>query len=137
MKNIFLVLLLAIGFMSCENEEMDLGTTDTEATILGRWQLEGLESIRYEFTSTKRFDIYANDDGSFPTLEEFTAINPNLTGLDWVYDGDAIVVDLNFGNESRFVPKFKCNNEVVDLILEDGSSVGTYYREGHDFSACR
>ena len=61
MKNLFLALLVALTFMSCEKEEI-LIDTSTEATILGRWVAEGFESnIRYEFTEDRRFSIYGTD----------------------------------------------------------------------------
>jgi len=138
MKKILFALLLAAAFISCEKKEVEpAGPDPIEATILGRWQFLGFDDvIRYEFTSNKRFSIYVNDDGTFPTLEEFMQQNPNLTGHDWEYDGDTVVIDLNFGNYSRLVPNFKCDNYVIDWIDEGGAVHSTYYREGHDISEC-
>ncbi len=134
MRNLLIALLLALSFMSCENEEPRMETT--EATILGRWVPVGFETgIRYEFTANKRFTIYS-DNGTFPTLEEFMTENPQLTGNDWVYEGETIVVDLNFGNYSRLVPTFKCGNFVVDLIDEEGNYHSSIFRESHDITTC-
>lgn len=140
MKNVFFAFLLAVSFASCVPEAvLPIGgeTTISEASILGRWQTEGFEDvIREEFTDNKRFTIYGNGDGTFPTLEQFTQENPGLTGHDWWYEGEVVVVDLNFGNYSRLVPVFKCNNEVIRWISEDGSAHSSSFREGHDISAC-
>lgn len=133
MKNVLIALLLALSFMSCEKEET--GSTE-EGTILGRWVPEGFEdAIRYEFTEDKRFTLYS-DNGSFPTLTEFMSENPQLTGNDWTYEGETVVVDLNFGNYSRLVPVFNCDNQVVNWENEDGTDHGTYFRENHDLSDC-
>lgn len=138
MKNIFFVLLFAVALMSCEDEERNTNTdTTTEATILGRWVPVGFESnIRYDFTEDKRFAIYGDGSGVFPTLEEFMTENPGLTGNDWEYDGEIVVIDHNFGNYSRLVPIFKCDNQVVAWENESGEAHGTYFREGHDMNQC-
>lgn len=135
MKNVLIALLLALSFMSCEKE--DSGSNQDDATILGRWVPEGFEdAIRYEFTADKKFTLYSTD-GSFPTLEEFMTENPGLTGNDWSYEGQTVVVDLNFGNYSRLIPVFNCDNEVINWIQEDGGADhSTYYREGHDITDC-
>lgn len=138
MKKLFLALLFATSFMSCDK---DLIQEDTmEATIVGRWQAVGFDDvIRYEFTEDKRYTIYGSDENGenpFPTLEEFMQQNPGLPGNDWVYDGEVVVIDLHFGNYSRLVPKFRCGNSVIDWISETGSLHSTYYREGFDISTC-
>jgi hypothetical protein len=137
MKNFIQFSILALFvliFTNCSsNESKDIA----EATILGRWQLLGFEDeIRYEFTSDKRFTLYADGNGTFPTLEEFLQENPNINGLDWYYEGDTVVVDLNFGNFSRLAPHFKCDNKVINWIQDDKTLHSTYYREEHDISAC-
>lgn len=121
--------------MSCKDEN-NANDNMEEGSILGRWVLEGFEdNIRYDFTEDKRFTIYGVD-GVFPTLEEFQEENPGLTGHDWYYDGEVVVVDLNFGNFSRTIPSFHCGNEVLHLTQEDESFHGVYFREGHDLSEC-
>jgi len=121
--------------MSCKDENNGNDNME-EGSILGRWVLEGFEdNIRYDFTEDKRFTIYGVD-GVFPTLEEFQAENPGLTGHDWFFEGDVVVVDLNFGNFSRTIPSFHCENEVLRFTQEDGSIHGLYFREGHDLSEC-
>ena len=134
-----LSILLVLTLLNCSTDDDSnyTGNQDNpEATILGRWILPGFEdTIRYEFTPSKRFDIYAID-GTFPTLAEFNAQNPQLTGLDWYYEGDKIIVDLNFGNLQEFTPQFVCNNNVVQLLDSDSNITGAYYREGFDYSTC-
>lgn len=135
MKKFLFALLVIASFASCQDEtEMDNNTI--EATIEGRWVLRGFEeTIRYEFTGDKRYTIYGTD-GTFPTLEEFLAENPNIPSHDWYYEGETVVVDLHFGNFSRMVPQFKCGNHVIGWTQEDGSEGGTYYREQHDITEC-
>lgn len=136
MKKVLFVLILAASFLSCDKEVVEPNTIE-EATILGRWQSVGFDDvIRYEFTEDKRFTIYVHDDGTVPTLEEFMLENPNARGHDWSYEGETVVVDLNFGNFSRLVPNFKCENKVIDWISEDGAVHSTFYREGHDIDSC-
>lgn len=133
----YLFILLALALINCStNDDNSNYDTNPEATILGRWVMPGFEqTIRLEFTESKRFDIYSVD-GSFPTLAEFNAENPQLTGLDWYYEGAKIVVDLNFGNYHEFTPEFVCNNNVVRLIDGNGDQMGAYYREGFDYNSC-
>lgn len=133
MKKVLFVLFMTLVFFSCDDDQP---TNIAEATILGRWVPEGFEdNVRYEFTSDKRVTIYGTD-GDFPTLEEFLEINPQLTGNDWVYEGEVVVVDLNFGNYSRLIPNFKCDNKVIEWKNEDGTTHSTYYREDHDINQC-
>ena len=138
MKNLIqrsVLVLFLLMFTQCSNDGGPENNLD--ATIIGRWQLVGFDDvIRYEFTSDKLFTIYGDGTGVFPTLEEFMQQNPNLVGLDWYYEGDTVVVDLNFGNYSRLVPNFKCDNYVIDWIQNDNSLHSTYYRENHDISEC-
>lgn len=130
MKKILLLLLIAISFLNCENEEPEI-----DATIIGRWHLEGFEdNIMYEFTTDKRYTIYGTD-GDFPPVDPET--HPPTLAHDWEYDGDVVVIDLNFGNFSRLIPNFKCGNYVIDWLAEQGVSHGsTYYREGYDLAEC-
>ncbi len=139
MKNILLVLTIAVTMISCDKEvlfpiHVDQGVS--ERTLEGRWVLEGFDqSIRYEFTKDKRFTLYASN-GEFPSLAHFMELNPSIHGNDWKYNGNTVVVDLNFGNYSRLVPNFKCNNKVINWTAEDGTPHSTFYREGHDIAAC-
>ncbi len=123
----FQVLIFATVFFSCSK-----GTLPADDfSIIGRWHLVGFEqTVMYQFTASKRHTLYSTD-GTFGGLE--TAIpNPN----DWQFEGDMIVVDLNFGNFLRVTPNFRCNGEVVDLINEDGVVNTTLFREGYNRSAC-
>nr|WP_321234988.1 hypothetical protein [uncultured Psychroserpens sp.] len=135
-----LFILMAIALFNCSsddyNENEDPQNAIPEATILGRWVPMGFETtIRYEFTETKRFNIYSTD-GTFPTLEEFNQENPGLVGYDWYYEDDKIVVDLNFGNLSTLTPQFTCDNYAIKWLNDDGEVHGIYFREGYDISSC-
>ena len=139
MKKLFILstlLLLVFTFVQCTESNDDSSQDATESTIIGRWKIVGFENIQYEFTANKRFDIYGAEGETFPTLEEFQQGNPGLTGLDWEYEGETVVVDLNFGNYSRLVPNFKCDNKVIDWINEVDATHTTYYRVNHDISSC-
>lgn len=122
------MLLLATIMFNCSSD-------DTEnATIIGRWSLVGFEdNILYEFTENKRFDIYGVN-GVFETIEQ--QIAQGLTGLDWSYDGDMVVVDLNFGNTLTLMPKFVCNNYVINWLNSEGEVHSVMFREGFDYSRC-
>lgn len=129
MKKLLFILLMAVSFLNCENENPEI-----DATLIGRWHLEGFETaVMYEFTEDKRYTLYS-EDGTFPPLDIET--HPPTLAHDWVYDGDVVVIDLNFGNFSRAIPNYKCGNYVIDWVQEDGSANGTIYREDYDISGC-
>ena len=133
-----LLLLLALTFINCTTDSDDTAPIQQtpEATILGRWVPVGFEdAIRYEFTETKRFDIYSAD-GTFPTLEEFNLQNPLLIGLDWYYEGEQVTIDLNFGNFSTLTPQFVCDNYVLKWQNNLGETHSIYFREGYNITAC-
>ena len=136
-KSIFMMLLVAFTMFNCTEDNTTPPTDNTpDATILGRWVLQGFDdAIRYEFTENKRFTLYSVD-GEFPTLEEFNTENPGLVGNDWYYEDDKIVVDLNFGNLSVLTPEFVCDNYAVRFSNEDGEIHSIYYREDYDISNC-
>ena len=137
MKNFIQLSILYLFVLTLTQCSGDESKDIADETIIGSWILVGFEDvIRYKFTSDKLYTIYADDSGIIPTLEEFIQQNPNITGLDWYYEGDTVVVDLNFGNFSKLVPRFKCDNYVIDWIQNDNSLHSTYYREGHYISQC-
>jgi len=136
MYKFLFLFLLAVSITGCETTEI-IEPIQEESTILGRWVLEGFEdNIRYDFTETRRFTIYGTD-GEFPSLIDFQSENPDLKGHSWEYEGDVLAIDLNFGNFSRLIPDFKCSNQVVDFLNEEGEIVSTLFREGHSLSSCR
>lgn len=136
MKNIFKLSILFFSlFLFTQCTKNEIPNDAMEATIIGRWKIVGFDNIQYEFTANKRHDIYALNN-NFPTLEEHLQQNPNLPGLDWYYEGTAVVVDLNFGNLSKLIPVFKCNNNVIDWIAQDNSLHSTFYKINHDISSC-
>lgn len=141
MKKVTLILLTLVLFNCSKDDSLQQQEQQQiipEATLVGRWVLPGFESnIRYEFTDQgKLFTIYGVD-GEFPTLEEFNEENPGLTGLDWYYEDDVVVVDFNFGNYSRQIPAFICDNNVVEWYNEAGEISNFYFREGFDISGCQ
>lgn len=134
-KTLFLLVLVATMF-SCSNDDSESIPEDNsiEATLIGRWSPVGFEdNILYEFTADKRFDIYGSD-GVFGTVEE--QIADGLNGLDWFYEGEIVVVDLNFGNFSRLTPQFVCNNYTVNWLNEEGEIHSIMYRENFDYTLC-
>ncbi len=146
MKKLLFAFVVALSFVSCEDDtnlvndpidQVDPGDNIPEATILGRWIPEGFEDVvLYEFIEGDRFTMYSTD-GNFPTLDDFRAENPDIPSNEWSYEGDVLVIDLHFGNYSRVVPSFRCDNYVMDFISEDGSLHSTYFREGYDLADCQ
>lgn len=124
MKKIVLFLLFTATLISCSNDALE-----EDNSIVGRWHVVGFEdSVLYEFTNDFRYTIYSSD-GTFGNLE--TAIpNPHS----WYFEGDELVIDLNFGNLSTVTPNFKCNGNVVVLMNESGTT--TLFKEGYLFSNC-
>lgn len=125
----FLILISTI-FIQCSSED-----AVEEATILGRWKIVGFENIQYEFTENKRFSIYSVNN-TFPDLQEFLTQNPTVIGLDWYFEGEIVVVDLNFGNLLKLTPSFSCNNKVIKWLNENDEVHSTFYRIDHDISKC-
>ena len=134
-KSIFMMLLVAFSMFNCSEDDTTPPTDNTlDATLLGRWSLVGFEdNILYEFTTDKRFAIYGID-GVFGTVEE--QIADGLTGLDWYYEGEKVVIDLNFGNMSILTPQFVCDNYVVNWYNDDGEIHSTMFREDFDYGSC-
>jgi len=134
------LILITLVFVQCsypDDDDDNIFENIEDFTIIGRWQAVGFEeTIRYEFTSEKRFTIYGDSSVGFPTLEKFMQENPDLKGHDWLYEEETVVVDLNFGNFSRLTPNFKCGGDVIDWIAEDGSIHSIFYREGHNILEC-
>jgi hypothetical protein len=130
MKNMCFTLSFVALMLSCNSDEVSVNP-EVEPSLVGRWHLVGFETtVMYEFTDTLRYTIYSSD-GTFGGVE--TAIpNPNS----WVWDGDQVVVDMNFGNESRLTPVFKCEGQVIDWYDSEDQFAGTYFRENFDYSSC-
>ncbi|ARV10625.1 hypothetical protein BTO05_13635 [Winogradskyella sp. PC-19] len=103
----------------------------SENTIIGRWNPIGFETtVLYEFTQSLRHTIYSTD-GTFGALD--TAIpNPNT----WVFEGDELVIDLNFGNFLRTELNFKCDGNVVEFVDAEGTVGIILFREGYDYASC-
>ena len=138
LQNVIRLLILALLVLTLALCSSDDSKDIPDKTIIGRWIFVGFENqIRYEFTSDKLYTIYSDGNGVFPTLEEFLQQNPNITGLDWYYEGDTVVVDLNFGNFSRQVPNFKCDNNVIDWSQDENPIQSTYFRDGYDITDCK
>lgn len=127
MKKAFLVLMIAATIISCKKNDDNVSISGT--SIEGRWHLVGFEqTVMYEFTSELRYTINATD-GNFGGV---ATANPNPNS--WSYQGETLVIDLNFGNFLIATPIFRCNGNVVDLVAEQGTS--TLFREGYAISNC-
>lgn len=131
----FLILaVMAFSLTSCEKEQVEI---KDEVSILGRWQAEGFDNVRYDFTADKRYTIYQQDDETFPTLEAFLTENPDIHGHEWQMADGVLTIDLNFGNFHQSTLDFKCSSKVVDFVnVDDTASVSSYHREGHDMASC-
>jgi len=130
MKILTLTLACILLVSSCNEDEVT-PIAIAEETMIGRWHLVGFETtVMYQFTENLRYTIYS-EDGNFGGLE--TAI-PNP--LNWYWDNDQVVIDLNFGNESRLVPSFKCEGQVIDWYDVNDEFFGTYIRETYDIETC-
>lgn len=127
MKKTILFLSIITTLLSCSNTD---DSNNDQDSILGRWHLVGFEeTVMYQFTDDNlRHTIYATN-GNFGGLE--TAIpNPNS----WSIENNKLVIDLNFGNSSTESLSFKCNDNVVDLISDNGTS--RLFREGYAIANC-
>ena len=129
-----LFILLALTIFNCSPEDSSEIEQVQEETLIGRWNLVGFEgSILYEFTADKRFTMYATD-GSFETVAEL--IDSGRVGNDYWYEGSMVTVDLNFGNTSTLTPQFKCGNNVVDWLDNNGEIHSSMFRENFDYTSC-
>ena len=131
MKHLLFCLLVLTTFFACENETTEPETeteTELDCSIVGRWIIDGLnESTLYEFTEDLRYTIYSVEAGVFGTIEDAIP-GPH----EYYYEGDTLVIDLNFGNFSRNIPEFKCDCNVV--TLGEGGSV--LYQEDYNLADC-
>ncbi|TCK66638.1 hypothetical protein DFQ05_1909 [Winogradskyella wandonensis] len=125
-----IILITILSFSSCSTSDDNVLEQEVENTIIGRWHIVGFEqTTMYVFTENLRYTIYSTD-GNFGGIE--TAIpNPN----EWVFEGDELVIDLNFGNFSRTIPNFRCEGNVVDLVDANGGTT-TLFRENYDINSC-
>ncbi|RZN83223.1 MAG: hypothetical protein EVB11_05790 [Winogradskyella sp.] len=130
MKKLLLLFVLATFTFNCSTESDDTPILE-ENTIIGRWHIVSLEQTSmYVFTENLRHTIYSTD-GNFGGLE--TAIpNPNT----WTFEGEELVVDLNFGNFLRTNLNFKCDGNVVEFIDAEGTVGTILFREGYDYASC-
>ena len=135
MKKSIFILLLALTVFSCsKEEEIVMQEALQDATLVGRWNVEGFEgAVLYEFTETQRFTMYSGD-GEFETLEEVIASGRH--GNDWTREGDEVTIDLHFGNFSTKTIQFVCDNQVINWLNNDGEIESTLYREGFDYASC-
>ncbi len=134
MKRVMFMLFVACTLINCTKEE-EQNLSVQEATIIGRWNPVGFEgSVMYEFTENKRYTFYSLD-GKFETIEELES--EGRRGNDWKYEGDVVVIDLNFGNFSRLRTQFTCDNNVINWIDEEGEPNGSFFRENFDKNSCK
>ena len=127
MKKAFTLLFITITLASCSLNNDQIPAQ--EKTILGRWHVVGFEeTVLYEFTKDLRYTIYSTD-GNFGPLSDAIP-NPNS----WTYNGNELVIDLNFGNTLKAKLNFKCDNNVLSLVSQSGITI--LYREGYDYKNC-
>lgn len=128
LKFILASLLFISVFIACSDDDSD---DQKDCTIEGRWIISGLnESTLYEFDNGLRYSIYSTTSGEFGTIEDAIP-NPN----EYSFEGDSLIIDLNFGNFSRTLPIYKCDCNVVELTNESGVSL--LYKEGYNIEDCR
>lgn len=129
MKHLLFCFLVLTTLFACENETTEPEPEpEIECSIVGRWIIDGLnESTLYEFTEDLRYTIYKVDSEEFGTIEDAIP-GPH----DYTFEGDSLIIDLNFGNFSRTVPEFKCDCNVV--TLGEGGSV--LYQEDYNLADC-
>jgi hypothetical protein len=127
MKKTLIILAAATGLLiACSK-----GPASRDASIVGRWNVVGFEeTVLYEFTDSLRYTIYSTN-GVFGPLDSAIP-GPHH----WELVDDTVVIDLNFGNESRLYPRFDCKNNVIDWINADGSVHSTYFSEGISLDDC-
>ena len=118
----FLTILSAVP--SCV-KETPLEICDIE----GRWVVEinGQANTLYEFHEGLRYTIYTDSVGVFGSRDEAIP-NPN----EYIFIGNELEIDLNFGNISIESVEFKCNCNVISF--NDGES--EIYVEGYDPALC-
>ncbi len=123
MKRLLFCLFVVTAFVACKDDDT---LENEDCTMVGRWIIDGLdESTLYEFTDDLVYTIYSTTPGEFGTIADAIP-NPH----DYYYEGDTLVVDLNFGNFSRTVPEFKCD---CNVVIGHG---GTLYKEGYNLADC-
>ncbi len=126
MKYLFCCLMAVSLLMACKTDD----TVEPDCSIKGRWIIEGLnESTLYEFTDDLRYTIYSTTPGEFGTIADAIP-GPN----DYYFEGDSLVIDLNFGNFSITKPIYKCDCNVVELTNASGASI--LYQEGYVYADC-
>ncbi|WP_299159005.1 hypothetical protein [uncultured Tenacibaculum sp.] len=127
MKKAFTLLFITITLASCSLNNDQIPAQ--EKTILGRWHVVGFEeTVLYEFTKDLRHTIYSTD-GNFGSLSEAIP-NPNS----WTYNGNELIIDLSSGNFLKAKLNFKCDNNVLSLVSQSGTTI--LYREGYDYKKC-
>lgn len=149
MKNLLLLALLAISFMSCEKDSIDEPEQELAAAVLGEWELyrdENLESIIDEWTGTEwtrkdmwyqntrensRIIIEFRADGTFVDRYADVEVANGVWGLmddgsyyfDYDLDGD----NTNESLKGRRMISIYCNNTYA-IEIEGNDRAIYYYR---------
>ncbi len=131
MKHLLLMFtaLSCLCLFSCDKE--DDNDNDLDCTIEGRWivQADQINTL-WQFENGLQYTIYTSDTtGTFGPIEDAIP-NPH----DYFYEGDTLVIDLNFGNFSRTLPVYKCDCNVVELTSATGTQA--LYKEDYTYEDC-
>ena len=129
----FITLIIAIGFISCEdsNEELIAELTIHDKVSLlenGEWLLKGFENrVMYTFKNGQRFTFYGADsvfaDKAIPGTEDYSI------------SGDFLILDLNFGNIKTYELQFSCDHNIAEFY-EDGALHTTMYKKDSNYEQC-
>jgi hypothetical protein len=129
MKKLFLVFLVAMSFMSCNNDD-NSNNEEANNTIIGRWHIVGFEqNTMWDFKNNLKYTIYSTN-GVFGPTETSAIPNPNP----WSIENEAISIDLHFGNMLNRTLNFSRNGNVVKFMDANGDVSHILYREGYNYT---
>lgn len=116
--------------------ESNSGDSPTLYSLEDRWVLANYPNTMYEFTETVRLTYYCEledtsdcDDAYWSSLDESSAI-PEQNA--YTFDGETLIIDLNFGNTFEEPVFFECNGDRIAF----GDSQSELLRVGGKFDDC-
>lgn len=116
MKKTILLLLLAITFLSCQDQDDDGNLPATYYTIEGKWLFEdnSLNTL-YIFENGIRYTYYCVAEDCEALYETFEAGDGNhIPGTNqYIFEDGILTIDLNFGNELVAPLTFECDGNKV------------------------
>ena len=161
MKYLSITLLAAISAIACAKEPLPevmetcelCETVDSNITnnndsnansnnnyfIEGRWTYEGFNlNTMYEFINGKRYTYYCSstalcDSTYWNSLDSNDAI-PGWNN--YTFDGDTLIIDLNFGNMQVLPLIFECNGNIINFQDPLSPSNYDWWRVGIDTTDC-